>query len=254
MKKAVKEKESLRVVSYNVHFGKNTKEIAKVFTHDGNLSKADIILFQEIEFHQAEKIARAEVIAKHLGFNFAYEPARKLKGEATHGLATLSRWPIKNAKTIRLPKNKIFFKTQQRIALITKISVKGKQIIICNIHLDTRLNPNKRIIQLNACLKRLKPLGHNIIIAGDFNTIPFRSVGGLFPVLYSNQSKHLHNHMLKNGFKYFCEPFSYTMKRGPLRMRLDHIYSSNLPILGCGVEEKIKVSDHKPIWADLSLG
>jgi endonuclease/exonuclease/phosphatase family metal-dependent hydrolase len=253
MKKPAQEKQTLRVVSYNVHFGKNTKEIARVFTNNENLSKADIILFQEIEFHQAEKICRAEAIAKHLGYYFAYEPARKLKGEATHGLATLSRWPIKSAKTIRLPKNKLFFITQQKIALITKISIKGKQVIVCNIHLDTRLNPKKRIFQLNACLKKLKPLGPNIIIAGDFNTIPFRSVGGLFPVLYSNQSKHLHEFMLKSGFKYFCKPLGYTMKRGPLKMRLDHIYSNRLPIISCGVEKEIRVSDHKPIWADVSL-
>ncbi len=248
------QKKSIRLVSFNVHSGKNTKEIAEVFAHDKNLSTADVILLQEIEFHQAEKICRAETIARHLGFHFVYEPARKLKNSGTHGLAILSRFPIKKTLSIQLPGYKLPFLLQTRIALAAGIKIAGVNITVCNIHLDTRLNPKQRMHQLNECLIRLKEdYGQNIIIGGDFNTIPFRTVARGMPIFYSNQAKHLHKNMLNMGFKHFCKPQSYTMKSGLLKMKLDHIYTDCLPITKSGVEKNIYVSDHKPIWADIEI-
>jgi endonuclease/exonuclease/phosphatase family metal-dependent hydrolase len=248
------QKKSIRLVSFNVHSGSNTKEIADVFIRDKNLSTADIILLQEIEFHQAEKICRAEIIARHLGFYFVYEPARKLKNSGTHGLAILSRYPIKKAISIKLPKYKLLFLLQTRIALAAGIKIAGVNITVCNIHLDTRLNPKQRMHQLNECLTKLKKdYGQNIIIGGDFNTIPFRTIGRGVPIFYSNQAKHLHKNMIAMGFKNFCKPQGYTMKSGFLKMKLDHIYTDSLPITKCGVEKNIHVSDHKPLWADIEI-
>jgi endonuclease/exonuclease/phosphatase family metal-dependent hydrolase len=107
-------KKSIRLVSFNVHSGKNTKEIAAIFKQDKNLAVADVILFQEIEFHQAEKICRAEIISRHLDFHFVYEAARVLKNSATHGLAILSRYPIKRPVSIQLPKYKLLFSAQTK--------------------------------------------------------------------------------------------------------------------------------------------
>jgi endonuclease/exonuclease/phosphatase family metal-dependent hydrolase len=249
-----KAKQAIRVVSYNVHSGKNTKEIAEVFTHDKILKTADIIFFQEIEFHQAEKICRAEAIARHLGFYFTYEAARTLNSGATHGLAILSRFELKNPLSIRLPKHKLLFVTHTRIALMAEVTINNQKVAICNIHLDTRLNPKERVGQLDACVKKLKKTyGKNIIIGGDFNTIPFRSIAKSLPFFYSNQPKHLLKHMLNLGF-YFCsKPSTYTMKAGFLRMKLDYIFSDNLPITKSGVEKHIYASDHKPVWADVFL-
>ncbi|MDR3643247.1 MAG: endonuclease/exonuclease/phosphatase family protein [Candidatus Doudnabacteria bacterium] len=253
MSKALK-KSYIRLVSFNVHSGRNTREIAQVFVRDKNLSKADIILLQEIEFHQVEKICRAESIARHLGFHFVYEPARQLGASATHGLAILSRYPIKKALPIRLPEFRLLFKLQTRIALVAGIKISGINITVCNIHLDTRLNPKQRMRQLNACLTQLKEdYGQNIIIGGDFNTIPFRTAAGGIPIFYSNQAKHLHKNMIDMGFNHFCEPLGFTMTSGFLRMRLDHIYTDRLPIAKCGVEKNIHVSDHKPLWADIEI-
>jgi endonuclease/exonuclease/phosphatase family metal-dependent hydrolase len=253
MDKSLK-KSVIRVVSFNVHSGKNTAEIAEIFARDKNLSGADIILLQEIEFHRVEKISRAEIIARKLGFYFVYEPARKLKNSATHGLAILSRYPITNPLPIKLPEYKLLFLLKTRIALTASIKIAGVNIAVCNIHLDTRLNPKQRRCQLNACLQELKKnYGRNIIIGGDFNTIPFRSTKTGVPIFYSNQAKHLHKNMTAMGFKYFCKPLGYTMKSGFLRMRLDHIYTDCLPITNSGVEKNIYASDHKPLWADIEI-
>ncbi len=249
-----KAKQAIRVISYNVHSGENTKEIAEVFTHDKILKTADIIFFQEIEFHQAEKICRAEAIAQHLGFYFTYEPARTLKSGATHGLAILSRFELKNPLSIRLTKHKLMFVIQNRIALICEIEINNQKIALCNLHLDTRLNPNERVGQLEVCVKKLKKTyGKNIIIGGDFNTIPFRSIAKSVPFFYSNQPKYLVKHMFNLGFPHCTKPSSYTMKAGFLRMKLDYIFSDTLPITKSGVEKHIYASDHKPVWAEIEV-
>lgn len=248
------QKPCIRVVSFNIHSGRNTGEIAEVLSRNKNLSIADVILLQEIEFHKTEKVSRAEIIGRQLGFNYIYEPARKLKNSGTHGLAILSRYPVKKIFSMKLPGYKLLFKLQARIALVTGIEIYGVKITVCNIHLDTRLNPKQRMHQLNACLVKLKENhGHNIIIGGDFNTIPFRSAIGGVPIFYSNQAKHLLKNMADMGFKYFCEPFGYTMKSGFLRMKLDHIFTDRLPIIKSGVEKNVYVSDHKPLWADIEI-
>jgi len=252
--KPAHKKQILRVVSYNVHFGANTSEIAKVFKQHPNLSKADVILFQEIEDHPPEKTSRAEKIAKKLGFHFFYEPARSLKNAGTHGLATLSKYPIKNTLSIKLPEYKIFFLTQSRIALVTTLKIKGIDVAVCNIHLDTRLNPKKRIAQLKTCLLTIKKnYKKNIIIGGDFNTIPVRVAAGLIPIFYSNQAKRIKKYMFQMGFKHFCSPVGPSMKRGLIKMKLDHIYTDDLPIVDCGIEKDVYLSDHKPLWADIEL-
>src|SRR6185369_8321963 len=96
------------------------------------------------------------------------------KTNGTHGLATLSRFPILKNITLELPKYVISFRHQPRIALISTIEFETKLITVANIHLDARLNQKHRINQLDFALQQLKSsFGPNIILAGDLNTIPF---------------------------------------------------------------------------------
>ena len=105
-----------------------------------------------------------------------------------------------------------------------------KQIALCNIHLDARLNAKQRIEQLDFVLKKLQK-ETNVIIGGYFNTIPMFLAAHLGPILYDNQNKKIHEHMLSRGFTEFCQLKKYTMRRGPLKMKLDTFTRTIYPLL-----------------------
>src|SRR5579862_1247781 len=95
-------KPEITLVSYNVHFGKNTESLADIFHHEPALTTADVILFQEIEDHVVELKSRAERVAASLGYHCLYAPGETLKQQGTHGLAILSKLPILEYEVVRL--------------------------------------------------------------------------------------------------------------------------------------------------------
>lgn len=245
----------LRITSFNVHYGRKTEKIAKVLKGNDNLSKTDILLLQEVEDHPQEGSPRALRIASALGYYCSYAPARPAKKTGgTHGLAILSKYPLEEIRTLHLPYYKMYFNSRKRIAQVCRVKAKGTSFYLCNIHLDARLNARHRIEQLAYAIKYLKSrLPHPLVIGGDLNTIPFYMALKSIPLPYSNQYKKVHEFMVAQGFDSYTNYRGSTMRRGWVGMKLDHIYSLGLPIIGCGVEKGITVSDHKPVWADISL-
>jgi len=246
-------KATIRVVTYNVHFGEDTESIIRLFRTNKNLAKADVILFQEIEDHFAEVLPRARSIAEALRFHFFYAASRS-EDLNTHGIATLSKFPIIKNTTLKLPKYVITYRHQQRIALLSNIQVGKKDITLTNIHLDARLNARDRIIQLDHAITKVRELfGQDIILGGDFNTLPFFLLGKLFPIGFQNQGERVHNYLVTKFFVNSAGRSVPTFSKMGLRMRLDHIYTDNLPIVAWGIEDDKGISDHFPLWADIEI-
>jgi len=242
------------VTSFNVHYGKNTTGLADVFTNNKTLAKSDIIFLQEIESHQAEKICRAESIANHLGYNYVYAEARQIKKGNTHGLAILSRFELTNHMTIKLPRYRIMGRIQQRIAQVADIKIGKKTITLCNIHLDTRLGPVNRLLQLDFALENLKFRSLSwVILGGDFNTIPWLYLKRPWTLFSSLQFENIHRHLLERDFVEYGSYKGHSFKRGLLKMRLDHIYTRGLKITDSGIAQEVVISDHKPIWAEVEI-
>src|SRR5258708_665177 len=95
-----KSQNSIRVVTWNVHFGERTQWIVEIFKNNKHLREADIIFLQEIEDHESEKISRARRIADTLGLECVYAPARNVPQKGTHGLAILSRYKISEVESV----------------------------------------------------------------------------------------------------------------------------------------------------------
>lgn len=242
---------TVRIACYNVHFGRNTGEIARAFSNNERLARSDIIFLQEIEFHQAEIVGRAASIARQLGFDFAFVSSRPAGRGAAHGLATLSRYPLLHTVSVTLPQFRIFFAARQRIALISRVHVGAYRLTLCNIHLDARVSPAQRIRHLDAVLQKLS--GDDLaIIGGDFNAIPMHLAGDI-PISVRNQVKRVHAHLVSPGFASFCNMDLHTLQRKSVKLQLDHLYARGLTIARCGVETDIQASDHKPLWADAEL-
>ncbi len=243
----------IRIVTFNVHFGKNTDAIVHAFLNNNVLRQADIIYFQEIEHYEAEKISRAKKIADALSLECAYMPARKIKMNDTHGLAILSKYSLSEVESVTLPRHTMYFRTRERIAMNATIHVNGVPIRLSNIHLDTRINIADRILQMRSVVDAFKANGaQHVILGGDMNTIPFGFYKTI-PYIYRNQKKALHEYLKQERFSVHCEDVQSTLKRGFLSLDLDGIYLRNMKGVHCGVLHSIRVSDHHPVWVDAEV-
>ena len=246
-------KMKLRIVTFNVHFGKNTDLIVGAFARNEILREADIIFLQETEEHESEKISRAKKVADALGLHCVYAPARKIVAKGTHGLAILSKYELSDINIIRLPAYKIGFVVQERIAMTAEARIGNSSARFANVHLDTRLNSAERIAQLKILIDHLeRSREEKMILGGDFNMVPFR-FWMTIPFSFDNQKQQLHDYLKGEGFSWYCENPAYTFERGFIHFELDGIYTRNVRPLQCGVERSIRVSDHKPIWLDVEI-
>ncbi len=241
----------MRITTWNVHFGKNVEAIVRAFRRNPNLSGSDIVLLQEIESHPCEGGGRAEKIAEQLGYYCVYAPART-KRNGSHGIAVLSRFPIASTEIIELPFFDSPVRPRRRIALVAKVITAEGPVHVCNVHLDVRINARQRIEQLRSLVERMKAVSPDpVIIAGDFNTSPFHFAFRLFPILPVSQRRRVERYMVQSGFS-GIRRLPLTYRPAIIPMKLDHIYAAGIQLERSGVEKRVRVSDHRPIWADLA--
>jgi endonuclease/exonuclease/phosphatase family metal-dependent hydrolase len=245
----------LRIVTFNVHFGKDPIAIAGAINKNKNLHSADIILLQEIENHEAEKEPRVKILAEELEMHYVYAPARMLRNEkGTHGLAVLSRFPISDVEIIPLNFYRLLWSSRQRIAMRVNIDIEGSILKVFNIHLDTLLNANERLDQMKPVIDRIiADNGGPTVIGGDFNTLPVHFFKRALPAFLRDQRKTVDEFFLKQGFKAQVEELGSTLSRGYIKFKLDAIYIRGAEALRYGIEQEVRISDHKPLWADISL-
>lgn len=240
---------ALRVASFNVHYGGDVAGIARAIEADPELRGSDVLLLQEIESYPGD--VRAEKLAARLGLHFIYGPARPKKN-GSHGLAILSRHPLRDAEVIALPRYHLGWGTQRRVALAATVEWNGADVRVVNVHLDTRLTPAQRYHQMGPVLERAA--GHpRVVIGGDVNTIS--CIPRLLPrwpiaVPGTSQAPAFDAFMHEHGY---TAPFRRIGWTGPLRQRLDAIFVRGLSVGAFDKEDDVRVSDHIPLWADVAL-
>jgi len=198
------------------------------------LKKADIITLCEVDIGMPRTKYKnvAEDLAKTLGYNYAFgtefvevDPSHlgleenkwseenilfpnekyvvdKSKYKGLQGNAILSRFPIKNARIIRLPNYYDWFNNEikkiteveyirreasqrlfredvireirrgSRIALVADIELPGyeKPLTVIAAHIENRTIPQNRYEQMKVLLDEIKKIDNPLVIAGDFNT------------------------------------------------------------------------------------
>jgi endonuclease/exonuclease/phosphatase family metal-dependent hydrolase len=95
-----------RILTYNVHACRGLDErpspgrIADVIA----AARPDIVALQELDVGRARsgELDQAEVIARELGMDFHFHPARRIEGER-YGAAILSALPLRLVKAGSLP-------------------------------------------------------------------------------------------------------------------------------------------------------
>src|SRR4051812_19813984 len=155
----------IRVVSFNVKYGRNVTGAAALLGGDARLSGADVIALQEMDETGVECLART------LGLNYVYYPASV--HPSTHrnfGNAILSPWPIEDDVKVVLP-HLGRFRKQQLMAVSATLRVLGGLPLPANsVHMETSagMGPEAKRDQARAVLQ--SAAGHpRVLIAGDFN-------------------------------------------------------------------------------------
>jgi endonuclease/exonuclease/phosphatase family metal-dependent hydrolase len=90
---------ALRVVTYNVQWGRHVERAINVLKTRAPLTDADIVVLQEMDAEGTRRIAEA------LGMGWVYYPAAvHPKRGSDFGNAILSRWPIVADEKLMLPR------------------------------------------------------------------------------------------------------------------------------------------------------
>lgn len=241
--------ETLRIVTFNVHFGRDIGRLSRDIQNSPILSEAQIFLIQEIESHEHEGSGRASKLAESLNLNHVYAPGRLTKNDGTHGLAILSRFPLSDIEVLRLP----YYGLRRRVSLGATADVGGRPLRTYNVHLDTHINAGQHIEQLRPVVEQaLRHPVRTAVIGGDFNTNPFRWLFRKIPIFYSNQAAAMDKFMSAQGFSTPLVSGGVTTRERVFKKRLDSLFTRNLTVQDSGVERRVDSSDHYPVWIDIA--
>jgi len=179
----------LRVALFNVERGNRFDGVVGLLQSHPALRGMDIVLLNEVDWGMARSanrhVTRDLAAALGLGYVFGIEFLELTKGEAAeleapgentwsfHGNAILSRWPLHDARLLRLPWHCSWaMGTQQRIggrmALIAQVETTRSPVTLACTHLENRTSPQGRSEQMRALLEAI-PAGP-AVVGGDLNT------------------------------------------------------------------------------------
>ena len=230
-------------------------------------SQADILLLQEADLNarRTHHLNIAREIAQKLQLNYIFgREFQELtqgtrRSPAYHGQATLSRWPLSNARILRFQQQSNFWRPHWflpeiepfqerlggRLALVAHASVGGKTIVTYNLHLESRGDDRLRGAQMNETLQdavRYKA-DTAVVLAGDLNMDV--SAGDVaqaikradFQDVFTNQ----HTPTTPNSFFEEGRVIDWIFSRGSLRSGTPQVHTL------------VSGSDHYPLSVTLDL-
>jgi endonuclease/exonuclease/phosphatase family protein len=156
---------TLRVVTFNLRWGREVDRAADLLSRPGPLSDADVLVLQEMDRPGTERLART------LGFAYVYVPsAFHPVPKKDFGVAILSPWPIEDARKLLLPHESRFRKLRRSAAVATVRSPLGP-VRVYGVHLETPTGASNRVRreQARTVLADAVDWAGPVIVAGDFN-------------------------------------------------------------------------------------
>ena len=164
--------ESLRVVSWNLHYGVTPGltggpgvELDQTVAYL-RAKNPDVLLLQEVErgWILAGGTDLLQYLADALDMNYAYAGAH----DRQFGNAILSRYPITDPSYIRLPYGK---GPQGRSAIVGTVATASGDIQFVSVHLQHKNDEKTRVDEVTTLLDKLGTAPARMI-AGDFNARP----------------------------------------------------------------------------------
>jgi endonuclease/exonuclease/phosphatase family metal-dependent hydrolase len=226
--------QTIKVVSYNVRYGKEVDTAIDVLLTTPELADADVILLQEMHPLGVNRIATA------LHCNYVYYPASLRTSGRDFGNAVLTRGRIDDDQKIILPHVNPFNR-QQRIAVRSRVELGQHALETYSVHTETPFLPvRQRAEQLDRLLTSLPTSSTPCLIAGDFNTMSKRSL------------EQFERRFAAQGFVRASAGLGDTLELGPLGFATDHVFIRGLTVVDTGKVASAAASDHIPIWVELA--
>ena len=241
----------IKVVSYNIRWrsGDDLQTLIKLLQEDPEIGCASILALQEVDRHKKRTGHNNTVktIADALGMYYAWAapPTAKPTDEEETGVALLSFYPLLDVHRIVLPNPGPG--QRRRVALGATIDIPNRRWRVYSAHAETRIAIGKKLEQYQAVLDDLAkfPAGIPAIVMGDFNTWE-PNVGDKVRKLFSDA-----------GWKTPFEDQS-TFRRKvlfvPIELKLDWVWLRGLEAGTFGIDKKVEVSDHFPLWTNVRMG
>ncbi|MEP6703386.1 MAG: endonuclease/exonuclease/phosphatase family protein, partial [Acidobacteriota bacterium] len=196
-KSEIQNPKSVAALAWNIERGSIFEGIVKALKNHPQLNHKDVLLLTELDYGMARSGNRfvAREIAQALQMNYAFAPVyialqkgsgveSESDGENTksiHGLASFSKWPMKEVHAIPLPngKDKMWGK-EKRLghlrALIADIEHPAGEFRTVTVHLDAHCSRAHRQKQMKIILDHLDTLRSlPTLIGGDWNTTTFNA-------------------------------------------------------------------------------
>ncbi|HEY0405149.1 MAG TPA: endonuclease/exonuclease/phosphatase family protein [Pyrinomonadaceae bacterium] len=241
---------NIKIVSYNIRWrgGDDLRKLIALLRNDAEVGGATIIGLQEVDRNRKRtgNVNTARRMAEELGMYYAWAApppsakARKPQEEET-GVAILSLYPLTDVRRIVLPNEGP--NGRRRVAVGATIRIKDSLLRVYSVHGETRLPVSQKIEALQAVLNDLAQHDKATasIVLGDFNTIEAEAIRDV-TLLFT-----------KAGF---TTPFTNneeTWKTFIISLKLDWLWLRNLRAIEHGIDRKISLSDHWPLWTIVKL-
>jgi endonuclease/exonuclease/phosphatase family metal-dependent hydrolase len=239
----------------------NLKTAAHAFSDNVLLPRPDILALQEAdkETGRAGGHHIAAELAHDLGVPYAHVAAGIPRGvkpkqrewwlnfeeqialydPGDTGIALLSRVPLAEITRIDLPWHKCLWRP--RLAMGARVRLGDSRFHIFNVHIDPHASLHSQHDQLEIVLRKADEHEDPSVILGDFNT------------LSKEKAVETRRFMEARGY---ITPFpngTATWRGAGLRFHADWIFVRGLRVIRWGVAKPLNVSDHWPVWAEVSL-
>jgi endonuclease/exonuclease/phosphatase family metal-dependent hydrolase len=226
------------------------QRLIELFKSDTEIGHAQIIGLQEVDRNKKRtgNVNTARQMADALGMYYAWAappppPTKDKKPqEEETGVAILSVYPLTDVKRFVLPNEGPG--GRRRAAIGATVKIGATSLRVYSIHAEIRTSNERRLQQVGTVIEDLDahyPQIERAIVLGDFNTITGKDVDGTTE-LFTNAK--------------FSTPFANdisTWKTFILEFKLDWLWLRNLSPTAHGIDKKIGLSDHWPLWVTVKL-
>jgi endonuclease/exonuclease/phosphatase family metal-dependent hydrolase len=241
----------VKLISYNIRWrsGDELREMIELLKHDQEIGGAQIIGLQEVDRNKKRtgNTNTARLIADELGMYYAWAapPVAKRDQEEETGVGILSNYPISDVRRLVLAHEGPG--GRRRVAIGATLTIGGSLLRVYSVHAETRISVTKKMEQLKTVLQDLESYPKDLaaIVLGDFNTWE--------PSAVKKTTQLFAGEEFTTPFPNDRETFLQRILGVPISLKLDWIWLRGLEASSYGIDEKICLSDHWPLWTVIKI-
>ena len=244
--------DSIKIISYNIRWrgGDDLRRLIELLKSDPEIGGAAVIGLQEVDRNKKRtgNVNTARLMAEELGMYYAWAappPPPAKDGEEREeetGVAILSAYPLADVKRFVLPHAGPG--GRRRAAVGATVQIGQRSVRVYSLHAEIRTSNEKRLAQFRAVLEDLDANHTGVeraVVLGDFNTLTGKDVDATDAMF---------------GAAKFQTPFNKghsTWKTFIIELKLDWLWLRGLRPVRHGIDKKVGLSDHWPLWVEVKL-